>query len=537
MPLLEAALAGVTTSVTLGELWSLSSSPLCLIDTEWHVLAANPAFLSLTGQPATGRKLDDLVQAFPGWDRLHAAPQEHHRATGYEVVLVTQESVATFRVDTQVIPCQITDQYGAGVLLQFTPRQRSMTTSRWDAIDLSERPPGSAQLSLATTARILARRAAQGLAATLIVGYLSCPSTSAFSLDCLTLDTVSSMLLDQLRYALQPFVAGRLDASTLIAVTDEPASHQLIETLHDLRDATGDRFPSLTTWPFLTRLIFAVIPVTERCVVSEETLHTTIERTRHLVTCLDHPVAVFSPDEADPAPPPLTAVVEALLDRRFTFVAQPIAPLQPSQPPRVELLARLAVGDRRLSPAFFLPLVQELRLQPALLQASLEQASRLAATGAIVHVNAEPSALLELAAEGRLSSLSARTLRGRLVLEITDGHVGADVSRLSATLDALRQEGIEIALDDFGVGFQGCLPLTLLPLDLVKIDRALTRTLAHERDRIVIEAIVQTCRKLGLATVVEGVEDARLLPILTSWHVDYVQGFATGRPCPLPVGS
>lgn len=500
------------------------------------MLAANPAFLSLTGQPATGRKLEDLVQALPGWDRLRAALQEHHRATEYAVVLVTQETVATFRVDAQVIPCQVTDQYGAGVLLQFTPRQRSMTTSRWDAIDLSERPPGSAQLSLANTARILARRAAQGLATTLIVGYLSCPSTIASSLDCLTLDTVSSMLLDQLRSRLRPLVAVRLDASTLIAVTDEPASQQLIETLHDLRDATGDRFPSLTAWPFLIRLIFAVIPVTERCVVSEETLHTTIERTRQLVTRLDHPVAVFSPDEANPAPPPLTAVVEALLDRRFTFVGQPIAPLQPSQPPRVELLARLTVGDRRLSPAFFLPLVQELRLQPAHLQASLEQASRLAATGAIVHVNAEPSALLELAAEGRLSSLSARTLRGRLVLEVTDGHVGADVSRLSATLEALRQEGIEIALDDFGAGFQGCLPLTLLPVDLVKIDRALTRTLPTNEAGSSPKRSSRPAANSVWRRSWRG-RRRKALPILTSWRVDYVQGFATGRPYPLPVGS
>jgi len=46
--------------------------------------------------------------------------------------------------------------------------------------------------------------------------------------------------LDQLRYALQPFVAGPLDASTPIAVPDEP------ETLPHLRDGTSERFPSLT---------------------------------------------------------------------------------------------------------------------------------------------------------------------------------------------------------------------------------------------------------------------------------------------------
>ncbi len=90
----------------------------------------------------------------------------------------------------------------------------------------------------------------------------------------------------------------------------------------------------------------------------------------------------------------------------------------------------------------------------------------------------------------------------------------------------MRAHGVEIAVDDFGTGYANLLYLTSLPLDAIKIDRAMVADLVgHERDRIVVKAMISMARELGLKVIVEGVESVAQLELVAGWGADLYQGY------------
>ena len=119
-----------------------------------------------------------------------------------------------------------------------------------------------------------------------------------------------------------------------------------------------------------------------------------------------------------------------------------------------------------------------------------------------------------------------------IFLEVTEGALLAN-GRRRRTLDALRELGVHLGLDDFGAGWSSLSQLTRLPFDFVKIDRSFMRDLQHdERTAALLESIVSLCATLGLHLVVEGVETASQLDQLKQLDVRLVQGFLLGRPVP-----
>ena len=100
---------------------------------------------------------------------------------------------------------------------------------------------------------------------------------------------------------------------------------------------------------------------------------------------------------------------------------------------------------------------------------------------------------------------------------------GQDVA---ARLSALRAAGLKIAIDDFGTGYSSLAYLTTLPIDSIKVDRAMIADIVGgKRDRIVVKAMIGMARELGLKVVVEGVESLAQLQILAEWGCDLYQGF------------
>jgi len=114
----------------------------------------------------------------------------------------------------------------------------------------------------------------------------------------------------------------------------------------------------------------------------------------------------------------------------------------------------------------------------------------------------------------------------RLTVEITEDALISNQSRVSERLGRLREVGIAIALDDFGTGYASMSNLAALPLDILKIDRALVEKIeTSERHRIVVRGVLGLARDLGLRAVVEGVESAGQLALLREWGCDLYQGF------------
>ena len=114
---------------------------------------------------------------------------------------------------------------------------------------------------------------------------------------------------------------------------------------------------------------------------------------------------------------------------------------------------------------------------------------------------------------------------GRITVEIVESSLvaGQDVAE---RLAKLRSAGVRIAIDDFGTGYSSLAYLTTLPIDSIKIDRAMIADIVGgKRDRIVVKAMIGMARELGLKVVVEGVESMAQLQILAEWGCDLYQGF------------
>ena len=119
----------------------------------------------------------------------------------------------------------------------------------------------------------------------------------------------------------------------------------------------------------------------------------------------------------------------------------------------------------------------------------------------------------------------------RLTLEITEGALIDNIAGAALVLEQLRRSGISVVLDDFGTGFSSLAWLARLPIDGIKLDRSFTRAMVGtERERMVIETVVELARRLGLEVVAEGVEEPVQLAAAFAAGCNAVQGFEIAVP-------
>jgi diguanylate cyclase (GGDEF)-like protein len=116
--------------------------------------------------------------------------------------------------------------------------------------------------------------------------------------------------------------------------------------------------------------------------------------------------------------------------------------------------------------------------------------------------------------------------RSRLTVEITESGLIEDMDSAVQLLDRLREAGLRVAIDDFGTGYSSLAYLKALPLDYLKIDRALAQDIAgSRRDRVIVRGVIQMAKSLGLEVIAEGVETEQQLALLAHEGCDYFQGF------------
>jgi lactose/cellobiose-specific phosphotransferase system IIC component len=118
----------------------------------------------------------------------------------------------------------------------------------------------------------------------------------------------------------------------------------------------------------------------------------------------------------------------------------------------------------------------------------------------------------------------------RLELELTESTSLAPALQAVEALQRLRDAGIRIALDDFGMGHTSLRYLRELPLDTLKIDRSLTFSSHGDLNEHVIRSIVALSRTLGLTPVVEGIEQPEQLPRFVDLGCARFQGYLFSRP-------
>ena len=122
----------------------------------------------------------------------------------------------------------------------------------------------------------------------------------------------------------------------------------------------------------------------------------------------------------------------------------------------------------------------------------------------------------------------------RLMLELTESTIASAGAGAEGELQAIQRLGVRIALDDFGSGYSSLEYLGRLPIDILKIDRSLIEQVHVEPQRQeVLRAIGHIAEKLGLDTIVEGVEHEAQREALLELGFRHAQGFLFSRPVPL----
>ncbi|WP_124949697.1 EAL domain-containing protein [Sulfuriferula thiophila] len=126
----------------------------------------------------------------------------------------------------------------------------------------------------------------------------------------------------------------------------------------------------------------------------------------------------------------------------------------------------------------------------------------------------------------------------RLMFEITETAALSDLQDAQRFIEALREMGCMVSLDDFGNGFSSFAYLKYLNANMLKIDGMFIQNICDEMDnQIFVKAIVDVARGLGKITVAECVETQDVFDMVKKLGVDMVQGYYFDRPGPAIVFS
>jgi len=118
-----------------------------------------------------------------------------------------------------------------------------------------------------------------------------------------------------------------------------------------------------------------------------------------------------------------------------------------------------------------------------------------------------------------------------LVLEITETSIITDFERAKEIIAELSDFGVDVSVDDFGMGFTSLAYLGSLAVRELKLDRTFTTHVA-QRDMQLVRSTIELGHALGLRVVAEGVEDPETLAVLTELGCDVGQGYFIGMPEP-----
>lgn len=249
-------------------------------------------------------------------------------------------------------------------------------------------------------------------------------------------------------------------------------------------------------------------------------------------------IQFFDPEQMAQAQKRLTEesdILTAMENHQFALWLQPQVAIASGKVVSAEALLRLQQPDGSWAlPEGLIERIESCGLMVTVGRWVLEESCRLLAAwqerGMVMPLSVNLSALqlmhptmvsdmLELLARYRIQP-------GTLILEVTESRRIDDPHAAVTILRPLRNAGVRIALDDFGMGYAGLRQLQhmkSLPVDVLKIDKMFVDGLPE--DNSMITAIIQLARSLNLQTIAEGVENEAQRDWLAQAGVDIAQGY------------
>ncbi len=235
----------------------------------------------------------------------------------------------------------------------------------------------------------------------------------------------------------------------------------------------------------------------------------------------------------------------ALEEDRFFLYYQPIVSLQKSSKEKhYELLIRMKDENGQLvSPGQFLPAAERYGLSVKIDHWVIQTAlSWLEAYDDIIEdnvswgINLSGQSLADTnLKEFVLDQFSRKeVLHNKVYFEVTETAAIENLDNATQFIDALKKEGCNFALDDFGSGLSSFAYLKNLPVDYIKIDGVFIKNILVDKiDLSMVEAIKNVAKAMGKRTIAEFVENDDIMNRLSELGIDFAQGYAISKPLPL----
>jgi len=245
----------------------------------------------------------------------------------------------------------------------------------------------------------------------------------------------------------------------------------------------------------------------------------------------------------------LQRLQSALKENRFHLYQQVIVPAEGEDGgPAMEVLLRLQdESGHDLPPAEFMRAAERYRLM-GLVDRWVVQTTLSALGRGAISVAPERSVAINISGQtlGDVQFLefvvecldSTGVTPGQVCFEIAESAVIANLDHARRFVGVLHGMGCQFALDDFGSGIGSFSNLKTLPLDYLKIDGSFIRNLARDSvNQAMVTAMIKLARTLNFKVIAEQVEDSAAEEAARRMGVDYLQGYAIGRPQPLQLAA
>lgn len=227
----------------------------------------------------------------------------------------------------------------------------------------------------------------------------------------------------------------------------------------------------------------------------------------------------------------------------FTLHYQPQIDISTGAVAGMEALLRWRRSDDKPAhPAEFIPVLEESGLiipvgqwilRHACNQYASWRARGMAPLNISVNISAPqfksgelPATVIEILAETGMDPAC-------LCLELTESIVMDDIEETIRTLGTLRELGVSLSIDDFGIGYSSLNYLRMMPISELKIDRSFISTIPNDQSNaVIVNTIISMAHCMNIRVVAEGVETAEQLRYLSSLECRLAQGYYFSKPLP-----
>lgn len=324
------------------------------------------------------------------------------------------------------------------------------------------------------------------------------------------------------------------DVRNIVAVNDRERVER--EIGHDLQ-AKSDRFEHVRSHLFTRESRIRYADVSGRLVGTEEfgpVFYCTLQEID-----IPQPGQMVDRDIRDYV---VGHLDEAIANQWIQVYYQPVIRTLTGELCGMEALARWVdphVGF--LSPAAFIPVLEQVRLIYRLDSFVLEEACRimrqrmdegLPITPVSVNLSRYDFDLMDVCQVLEQTRQKYNLPRDFLHVEITESALAQDSAAVHQTIDRLREEGYEVWLDDFGSGYSSLNILKDYNIDLIKLDMGFLRSFT-DASRSIVTAVITMAKELGIKTLAEGVETKEHADFLASIGCGRQQGYFYGKPQPI----